>query len=141
MYVLPAPVFTPPMAAVECPAGVKISNEAVALGWNFVSAARGSTDNSDCVLIVIRNAYVEQCQYASAKQVQDGIASKHLAGFERSKTVYLDLTQAECTAFKAPPVTVRTEYITIAPAPAVALSKVAPAPKPAKRHKTVLVPK
>lgn len=140
LWVLPAPVFTPPMAAIDCPAGVKITNEAAAIGWNFASVARGSTDNSDCVLIAVRNAYVEQCQYGSAKQVQDGIASKHLAGFERSKTVYLDLTHKECSDLRAPPVTVRTEYVYL-PSPVVELPKVKPAPKPVKRHKAVFVPK
>lgn len=139
LYVLPSPVFTPPMAAVACPGGVDITNEAVSLGWNAVSAARGHTDNSACVLITLRNAYVEQCQYASAKQVQDLLTAKHLPAFKSSSTVYLDLTHQECAAFKAPPVTVRTEYVTIGPAPVVELPKVKPQPK--KRHRAVLVPK
>lgn len=104
LFVLPSPVFTPPMAPVDCPAGVDITNEAFSLGWSAVSAARGHTDNSACVLITLRNSYVDQCQYASAKQVQDLLTAKLLPGFKSSGTRYIDLTTAECAALKAPPV-------------------------------------
>ncbi len=132
MYVLPAPVFTPPMAAVDCPAGVDITNEALAIGWNAVSAARGHTDNSACVLITLRNAYVEQCQFASAKQVQDLLTAKMLPGFAASSTVYLDLTLAECDALHAPP---KAETVFL-PVPQVVLPEVKA--KPRKRVHTVL---
>jgi hypothetical protein len=135
MYVLPSPVFTPPMAAVNCPAGVEITNEAFSLGWSAISAARGHTDNSACVLITLRNAYVEQCQYASAKQVQDLLTAKMLPGFVASGTAYLDLTRGECDALRAPvaPV-VRTETVYIS-VPAPAAAPVAVPPK--KRIRTV----
>jgi hypothetical protein len=131
MYVLPAPVFTPPMAAVDCPAGVSITNDAASIGWNFASVAHGRTDNSDCVLIALRNAYVEQCQYASAKQVQDLLTAKLLPGFKSSGTAYLDLTRAECDALKLPPLPTQPTLIYV---PTVEL----PVVKPRKRVKTVL---
>jgi hypothetical protein len=138
LYVFPAPVFVPPMAAVQCPAGVRVSNEAAAIGWNFASIAKGSTDNSDCVLIMLRNAYVEQCQYQSAKQVQDLLTAKHLPGFKASGTVYLDLTRAECDALKTPVIERKQELVYV-PVPALPrASEAASAPAPAKpRHKTV----
>lgn len=126
LFVLPSPVFTPPMARVDCPAGVDITNEAFSLGWSAVSAARGHTDNSACVLITLRNSYVDQCQYASAKQVQDLLTAKLLPGFKSSGTRYIDLTTTECAALKAPPMPV-----VVPPAPVVAPPAPAPASAPA----------
>lgn len=138
MYVLPSPVFTPPMAAVQCPTP-RIENRALSIGWGFLSVARGDTITDDCTAIAMRNAYVEQCQYASAKQVQDLLSARALPGFKASGTVYLDLTRAECDALRAPPpAPTEVRYITILPTPDVKLHPV-PA-KPAKKRVRTAIP-
>lgn len=131
-YALPAPVFTPPMARVECPTP-RIENRAISVGWGFVSAARGDTTTDDCTAIALRNAYVEQCQYASAKQVQDLLTAKVLPGFKSSTVVYLDLTQGECTALKAPPLPPAPPQIIYVPAPTAPAASATPAPAVVKK--------
>lgn len=126
-YALPAPAFTPPMARVECPTP-RIENRAISVGWGFVSAARGDTTTDDCTAIALRNAYVEQCQYASAKQVQDLLTARVLPGFKSSTVVYLDLTQGECTALKAPPLAPAPPQIIYVPAAAAPAASAPPAP-------------
>lgn len=102
LYVLPAPVFVPPMAKVECPSPT-IRQSAFAIGWNFLSVSDSSTDTDSCTAITLYNAYVARCMYASAKQVQDLLAAKVLgAGFKPSDAFYLDLTAAECAALTGP---------------------------------------
>lgn len=135
-YALPAPVFTPPMARVECPTP-RIENRAFSVGWGFVSAARGDTTTDDCTAIALRNAYVEQCQYASAKQVQDLLTAKVLPGFKSSTVVYLDLTQGECTALKAPPLPPAPPQIIYVPAAAAPAASAPPPAPPVVRKKVV----
>lgn len=127
LYVLPAPVFTPPMAAVQCP-NARIKTRAWAIGWNFISASSGDTDSDDCTALMLRNAYVEECQYASAKQVQDRLSAKVLADFKPSTTFYLDLTREECMALKSPRPVVETRYVMI-DVPKVTLPVVPAKPK------------
>lgn len=126
------------MAAVQCPTP-RIENRALSVGWGFLSVARGDTTTDDCTAITMRNAYIEQCQYASAKQAQDLLTARALPGFKASGTVYLDLTRAECDALKAPPpAPAEVRYVTILPTPEVKLPQV-PA-KPAKKRVRTAIP-
>ena len=131
---LPAPVFTPPMAAVQCPVGVEITTEAAAAFWNGFSKASGHTDNADCVVIHLTNSLIEQCQYFSAKQAQDLHLQKKLPGFAPSKNPYLDLTPQECASVKRlallPPPTPQTTVMYL-PLPEV---KLPTPPKPAAKR-------
>lgn len=99
------PAFTPPMAPIAGCAPV-ITQEA-ASGWLIVggaSKATGKTDPTDCTLIAIRNAKVEACQYASAKQIEDLLTTKLLPGFKPSAAEgFADLDTRACAALKAPP--------------------------------------
>lgn len=101
--VLPMAPWMPPMQKVECTlAQVRQTDEMV--GWGAWRRADASTDTSDCTVIALRNAKVETCQYASAKQVEDLLLVKHLPAFSASdSTGYIDLTPTQCAALKAPP--------------------------------------
>src|SRR5690606_34389192 len=59
---LPPPVFTPPMAPVQCPSAT-ITQDATSFVMGVYSDANAKTDTSDCTLIQVRNAKVEACQY------------------------------------------------------------------------------
>lgn len=103
---LPPPVFTPPMAKVDC-AGAMITQDAMSILWSGFSKASAKTDSSDCTLINIRNAKVETCQYASAKKIEDLLVRKHLPDFE-PETVFkgdrfIDYTPEQCALLRAPP--------------------------------------
>jgi hypothetical protein len=98
---LPPPVFTPPMAPmVGCAPRVTQSAGSITL---LGSMARSDADPTDCTLMALRNAKVEACQYASAKQVEDLMLAKLLPGYTASVVAFVDLTPAACAALKAPP--------------------------------------
>lgn len=101
--VLPVAPWMPPMQKVECTlAQVRQTDEMV--GWGAWRRAEASTDTSDCTVIALRNAKVETCQYASAKQVEDLLLVKHLPAFSAADSSgYIDLTPTQCAALKAPP--------------------------------------
>ena len=99
---LPPPVFTPPMAKIDC-ASAHIKQSADAQLWSGFSQARAETDPTDCTLIQLRNAKVETCQYASAKQIEDLMVAKHLKGFKpNADVVFTDYSEKECAVLKAP---------------------------------------
>jgi hypothetical protein len=102
LYVLPAPVFVPPMAALPCPAA-QIEQEAVAGGWNFFSFSKGRTDTRDCTAIIVINSLIDRCQYGRAQQALDLLAVRALPGFQVAAAGYPDLTPKECAMVKAPP--------------------------------------
>jgi hypothetical protein len=108
LYVLPAPVFVPPMAALPCPAA-QIEQEAVAGGWNFFSFSKAKTDTRDCTAIIVINSLIDRCQYGRAQQALDLLAVRALPGFQVAASSYPDLTPKECAVVKTP-----------VPAPAVA---------------------
>jgi len=116
MYVLPGPVWTPPMARVECPTPT-IANRSYSLGWGAVSMARGDTSTDDCVLITMMNAYIDACQYDRAQQVRDGLVAKRLPDFKPKAVEFVDLMKKECDALKAPPPAppVEVRYVTVTP--------------------------
>lgn len=130
------PAFTPPMAPIAGCAPV-ITQEATS-GWLIVggaSKATGKTDPTDCTLIALRNAKVEQCQYASAKQIEDMLTAKLLPGFKPSAVEFADLAPAACAALKAPQKPEpEVRYVSAFPAPASApvASACEKAPEPAK---------
>jgi hypothetical protein len=77
---------------------------AAALGGGLIgSYAEGSTDSSDCTLIQLRNAKVETCQYASAKQIEDLLAQKYLPKYAANGKPFEDYNASECALMKAPP--------------------------------------
>jgi hypothetical protein len=102
LYVLPAPVFLPPMAALPCPAA-QVEQEAVAGGWNFFSFSKGRTDTRDCTAIIVINSLIDRCQYGRAQQALDLLAVRALPGFQVAAVGYPDLTPKECAMVKAPP--------------------------------------
>lgn len=96
---LPPPAWTPPMAPVQCPSA-NIEQGSTSLLWSGFSNATARTDSSDCTLIQVRNAKVEACQYASAKQIEDLIVSKYLKDYQPSTVGMVDYTDKECAALK-----------------------------------------
>lgn len=97
---LPPPVFTPPMAPVQCPSAT-ITQDATSVVMGVYSNANAKTDTSDCTLIQVRNAKVEACQYASAKQIEDLLVAKHLPAFKATSVVMTDYTDQECSVLKS----------------------------------------
>lgn len=102
LWVMPAPVFTPPMITISCPQAA-VNQEAFAVGWNFLSYAKSNIDPMECTLIQIRNAKVETCQYASAKQIEDMMVKRRLPDYAPNPVVMDDYTPAECRLLLAPP--------------------------------------
>jgi hypothetical protein len=136
LWVLPAPVFVPPMAALPCPAA-QVDQQAIGLGWNFFSHSTGKTDTRDCTAIIVINSLIERCQYGRAQQALDLLAVRALPGFETKPAPYLDLEPSACAAIKMPvqataaPVNlIAAEPRACEPAPRQAAAK---AKKPAKR--------
>lgn len=118
---LPPPAWTPPMAPVSC-ASANIDQSSTSLVWSGFSNATAKTDSSDCTLIQVRNAKVEACQYASAKQIEDLIVSKYLKGYQPSTVGMVDYTDKECAALK----------LAALPKPAPVVYPLAPLAEPAK---------
>jgi hypothetical protein len=120
MWVLPAPVFTPPLPMiVGCP-GANIEQFAAAIGWSFASIAKASVNTDNCTAITLYNSYVATCKYASAQQVLDLLSAKILPGFKRADIILVDLDAAKCNALLAPVTNitnVRYETINTLPAP------------------------
>lgn len=101
-YVLPAPMYAPPMAHVDCPSA-NVDLKGGSVGWSFASGYHHVTDSSDCTLIQLRNSKVESCQYASAKQIEDLLTLKYLPAYKPSDDArFADLTPAECRMIKTP---------------------------------------
>ncbi len=98
---LPPPAFTPPMAPVEgCAAEVTQEAGAVTL---LGSKASSRSDPSVCHLLTLRNLKVQQCQYASAKQIEDLLVARMLPGFVASPQAdYLDLPRTACAMLSTP---------------------------------------
>lgn len=108
---IPPPVFTPPMAKIDCPIA-HIKQTADAQLWSGFSQARAETDPTDCTLIQLRNAKVETCQYATAKQIEDLMVAKHLKDFKPNDGVkFTDYNEKDCAVLKAPPVEKKPEAI------------------------------
>lgn len=134
LWVMPAPVFTPPMITISCPQAA-VNQEAFAVGWNFLSYAKSNIDPMECTLIQIRNAKVETCQYASAKQIEDMMVKRRLPDYVPNPVVMDDYTPAECKLLLAPPKSVPPVlYIPpvqapVCPAPVVKPKAKAAAPK------------
>ncbi len=104
MWVFPAPVFTPPLPFSDCPQA-NVTQQSVAIGWNFFSQASGSVNTDNCTAIILHNKFVESCQYESAQKILYLLSVKVLPGFStESKPQSLNLTERECQALKAPPV-------------------------------------
>lgn len=137
---LAPPAFTPPMAAIAgCAPRITQQSTAVTL---IASHASAETDPTDCTLILLRNAKVDQCQYATAKQVEDRMLSKLLPGFTASAVAMLDLTPSECAMVKAPPrvETVQTVVNYIATPPAADPVACKPVPTPSGKKKAAAKP-
>jgi hypothetical protein len=133
------PVFTPPMAAISgCSA--QVTQQAMSVGWGFFSQASGTTDVSDCTLIAIRNEKVENCQYASAKQIEDLMLKRKLPDFVPSNVEMIDLTPKECHDIKHPPPPPPVIQVIYPPAPVPPKEEPkCEAPKP--HHKPTLIKK
>lgn len=99
------------MAKIDCPIA-HIKQTADAQLWSGFSQARAETDPTDCTLIQLRNAKVETCQYATAKQIEDLMLAKHLKDFKPNTGVnFTDYNEKECAVLKAPPVEKKPEAI------------------------------
>jgi hypothetical protein len=121
------PAFTPPMAPVDgCAAEVRQSADAITL---LGSKAAGVTDPSVCHLFTLRNLKVQQCQYATAKRIEDRLIAKMLPDFPAPAELgYVDLSREACAAVHAPPVAPSTPQNLVAAAPVPAAS----APEPSR---------
>jgi hypothetical protein len=110
------PAFTPPMAPVDgCAAEVRQSADAITL---LGSKAAGVTDPSVCHLFTLRNLKVQQCQYATAKRIEDRLIAKMLPDFPAPAELgYVDLSREACAAVHAPPVAPSTPQNLVAGAP------------------------
>lgn len=93
--------FTPPMAAIPC-GGTVVEQSATGVGFGAFSRADSKADGSDCTMINVRNAKVEACQYASAKQIEDLVVAKRLPGYVPTPNTFRDLSTEECIALKNP---------------------------------------
>lgn len=99
---LPTPVFTPPLPSIaDCP-GANVTQDAIAVGWNFFSKAHGEVNTDNCSIIRVYNLYVEACRYESARQVLNKFNDKLLPGVQHPEDKYLDLSPQECAALKLP---------------------------------------
>jgi hypothetical protein len=136
MWVLPAPVFTPPLPQIaDCPSA-NVDQMAVAGLWNGFSYAKASVNTDNCTAIILYNQYVSTCKYHSAQQVLNLLSSKVLPGFEKSDVALFDLNKRECDALNAPIPPQVPEYFPLPPAPAASKppAKVVPCPKGQKRN-------
>jgi len=135
MWVLPAPVFTPPLPQIaDCP-GANVKQMAAAGLWNGFSYAEASVNTDNCTAIILYNQYVSTCKYHSAQQVLNLLSSKVLPGFEKSDVALFDLNKRECDALHAPIIEQKIEYPVIPPAaPASEPQKAKPCPKGQKRN-------
>lgn len=109
MWVLPAPVFTPPLPAIPCPSA-NADQLAFAVGFNFISFAKASTNSDNCTAITLYNSYVATCKYASAQQVLDRLSSKVLPGFTPSGIALVDIEASKCRDLLAPVTNVTNNY-------------------------------
>lgn len=106
------------MAKIDCPIA-HIKQTADAQLWSGFSQARAETDPTDCTLIQLRNAKVETCQYATAKQVEDLMLAKHLKDFKPNAGVaFTDYNEKDCAVLKAPPVEKKVEAVNFVYTPA-----------------------
>lgn len=107
---LPPLAFVPPMSAIAGCAP-EITQSSVGVAFGAYSAANGKTDPQDCTLIQLRNAKVDACQYASAKQIEDLMLMKKLPDYRPSITQYTDLEPRDCAAVKASAVAPNTTVV------------------------------
>lgn len=119
-YVLPGPVWTPPMAKVDCPTP-KIENRSLAVGWGLFSIARGDTVTDDCYDFTYVNGLIEQCQYEQAFHYRTAMGKKRYPDLPVPKKPAgtIDYGPDECAAAKrlqafgpTPPAPVTNNYIT-----------------------------
>lgn len=131
-YVLPAPVFTPPLPAINSPC-TNTAQQAFSIGWSAFSQASGGTNTDNCVAIEMYNAALKACRYATAGQIMDLLTAKVLAGFQvPPRSGLLDLTPAECGALAAPPAPKVSTYVAVGDRPVAAEC----GPVPVKKTKT-----
>lgn len=103
MWVLPAPVFTPPLPPIaNCPSA-NVDQMAIAGGWSFLSYARGSVNTDNCTAIILYNQYVSTCKWKSAQQVLDLLSRKVLPDFQQSDVELFDMTREQCNALVVNP--------------------------------------
>lgn len=99
---LPTPVFTPPLPTIaECP-GANVTQDAVAVGWNFFSKAHGEINTDNCSIMRIYNLMIESCRYETARQLLNKFTEKLMPGIEYTRTELIDLTPNECRLLKLP---------------------------------------
>ena len=130
------PAFTPPMAKIDgCAPAITQSARS---GWLLIggaSVADSKTDPTDCTLMLLRNAKVDACQYASAKQIEDLMIAKLLPDFKASAGAYPDLTPTECAAMKAPSKAAEVRYVSVYAPPECDV----PAPRTKTKRKAALL--
>lgn len=103
MWVLPAPVFTPPLPPIaDCP-GANVKQMAIAGFWNGFSYADAGVNTDNCTAIILYNQYVATCKWKSAQQVLDLLSQRVLPGFTPSNLELLDLDKQQCDALLNPP--------------------------------------
>lgn len=99
---LPTPVFTAPLPSIaDCP-GANITQDAVAVGWNFFSKAHGEINTDNCSIMRIYNLMVESCRYETARQLLNKFTEKLMPGIEYTRVELIDLTPNECRLLKVP---------------------------------------
>ena len=99
---LPSPVYTPPAPMSTCPQA-SVQSHSWSVGWNFVSKSDTVQDASACTLFPIYQDLYARCKWASAQKLQNKMIENALPGYTPETVAALDLTEAECAAYHAPP--------------------------------------
>jgi hypothetical protein len=152
---LPPIAHNAPMEAVPGCSFVQQKQTTIGVLAGAFSYAGASADPSDCLLIDRRNALVEQCQYAQARDIDNLMVAKYLGEYRFKRVVSDDgsvpkdaaisnLSAEDCDAerrliaLQKQPVTNNTynntyNYLASEPSPAAACPVIAPKPKARKK--------
>lgn len=87
---LPPIAYTPPMQVVPGCTYAQQGQSATGVLFGVFSHADSKYDTSDCFLIDRRNSLVQQCQYASARDIDNLLIAKYLSKYRYKLTVNED---------------------------------------------------
>lgn len=103
LAILPALVHTPPLPLLPATSCISTHQESLGVAFGLVSHAVADQSSDNCVAIILYNAAVSTCRYASARQIADLLTVKVLPGFQAPRTPLADLTPEQCEVVKTPP--------------------------------------